>query len=73
MEPTAAAQLPPADGPSLTSPDELRELAGRALQDASSKWAALWEEGEKYVRANPGRSLLVALGAGVMLGLLLKD
>jgi ElaB/YqjD/DUF883 family membrane-anchored ribosome-binding protein len=48
--------------------EELRGAAESAKSQAKS-WQA---EGEAYVRANPTKAVLVALGAGLLVGLLLR-
>jgi len=51
---------------------EFRGAAETAWSDARSR-AKFWQsEGEAYVRENPTRAILVALGAGFLLGLLLR-
>ena len=48
------------------------EQAENAWSDARTK-AKYWQtEGEAYVRDNPGRAVLVALGVGFALGLLFR-
>ncbi len=56
----------------LPTAEELKELANRAAYDAKQKWEALWKEGRTFVKEHPGASLLAALGAGVIIGLLSK-
>jgi ElaB/YqjD/DUF883 family membrane-anchored ribosome-binding protein len=49
-----------------------RGQAENAWSDARTK-AKYWQtEGEAYVRGNPGRAVLVALGVGFVLGLLFR-
>ena len=51
---------------------ELRGAAGSAWSDASSQ-AKTWQaEGEAYIRDNPTKAIGIALGAGFVLGLLLR-
>jgi ElaB/YqjD/DUF883 family membrane-anchored ribosome-binding protein len=51
---------------------EFRGAAENAWSDARSK-AKFWQsEGEAYVRENPTGAILIALGAGFVLGLLLR-
>jgi ElaB/YqjD/DUF883 family membrane-anchored ribosome-binding protein len=55
--------------------DKAREYRGKAenaWSDARTK-AKYWQtEGEAYVRDNPARAVLVALGVGFVLGLLFR-
>ena len=55
--------------------DKAREYRGHAehaWSDARTK-AKYWQtEGEAYVRENPGRAILIALGVGFVLGLLFR-
>ena len=48
--------------------DELRGQAEAAWGDAKVKARTYQEDGEAYVRENPTRALLIAVGAGFMLG-----
>lgn len=51
---------------------EFRDTAGHTWDDARSK-AKTWQtEGEAYVRDHPAQAVLAALGAGFVLGLLLR-
>jgi ElaB/YqjD/DUF883 family membrane-anchored ribosome-binding protein len=51
---------------------EFRGAAETAWSDASSK-AKFWQsEGEAYIRENPTRAILMALGVGFLLGLFLR-
>ena len=51
---------------------ELRGAAESAWSDAGSQ-AKNWQaEGEAYVRDNPTKAILIALGVGVLLGLLFR-
>jgi ElaB/YqjD/DUF883 family membrane-anchored ribosome-binding protein len=51
---------------------ELRGAAGSAWSDASSQ-AKTWQaEAEAYIRDNPTKAVFIALGAGFVLGLLLR-
>jgi ElaB/YqjD/DUF883 family membrane-anchored ribosome-binding protein len=51
---------------------QYRGQAETAWSDARTK-AKYWQtEGEAYVRDNPGRAVLVALGVGFVLGLLFR-
>ncbi|MGI8602891.1 MAG: hypothetical protein ACR2OZ_07805 [Verrucomicrobiales bacterium] len=58
------ALLPLIPGVPALNEEQWRETLVR-LQD-------LRVEGEKFVRSNPGRSILYAMGAGFLLGLLLR-
>ena len=48
-----------------------KELRG-AVENAKSQAKSWQAEGEAYVRENPTKAVLVALGAGILLGLLLR-
>src|ERR1700741_3981266 len=51
---------------------EFRGAAETAWSDAQSR-AKFWQsEGEAYVRENPTKAILMALGAGFLLGLCLR-
>ncbi|MGA8655554.1 MAG: hypothetical protein WB586_05340 [Chthoniobacterales bacterium] len=51
---------------------ELRGAAESAWSDARSQ-AKTWQaEGEAYIRDNPTKAVFIALGAGFVLGLLLR-
>ena len=51
---------------------ELRNRAEHAYEDARKRARTLQEEGEAYVRENPLRGVLTALGVGFVLGLLFR-
>ncbi|MBV9391255.1 MAG: DUF883 domain-containing protein [Verrucomicrobia bacterium] len=52
--------------------EELRSAAQDAWSDAQER-AKNWQtDGEAYVRENPARAVLIALGAGFVLGLLFR-
>jgi len=51
---------------------ELRGAAESAWSGARSKTKSWHSEGEAYVRDNPTRAVLIALGFGLLLGLLLR-
>jgi ElaB/YqjD/DUF883 family membrane-anchored ribosome-binding protein len=48
------------------------EKAGGALDEAKKRVRTLREDGEDYVRTNPMKAVLAALGVGFMLGIILK-
>ncbi len=52
--------------------EEVKAQAGEAYVSARKQVRSLHEEGEEYVRANPRQSLLVALCAGFVVGLLIR-
>ena len=52
--------------------DELRGQAEAAWGDAKVKARTYHEDGEQYVRENPTRALLMAIGAGFVLGLIVR-
>lgn len=51
---------------------ELRGRAGDAYDQARKRARSWQEEGEQYVRENPLRGVLSALGIGFILGLLIR-
>ena len=51
---------------------ELRGAAQSAWSDAGTKAKSWQVEGEVYVRDNPTKAVLIALGVGLLLGLLLR-
>jgi ElaB/YqjD/DUF883 family membrane-anchored ribosome-binding protein len=51
---------------------ELRGVAESTWSDASSQVKSWQAEGEAYVRKNPTKAVLIALGVGLLLGLLLR-
>ena len=52
--------------------EELRGQAEAAWGDAKVRARTYQEDGEAYVRENPTRALLMAIGAGFVLGLIIK-
>jgi ElaB/YqjD/DUF883 family membrane-anchored ribosome-binding protein len=52
--------------------DELRGQAEAAWGDAKVKARTFQEDGEHYVRENPTRAILIGLGAGFLLGLIVR-
>lgn len=51
---------------------EIRERAESAYDTARTRARSWQEEGEQYVRENPLRGVLTALGVGFILGLLIR-
>jgi len=51
---------------------ELRGRAEHAYSDARVRALSLREEGELYVRENPTKAILTALGVGFLAGLILR-
>jgi ElaB/YqjD/DUF883 family membrane-anchored ribosome-binding protein len=51
---------------------ELKDAAESAWSDAGAKAKSWQVEGEVYVRDNPTKAVLIALGVGLLLGLLLR-
>ena len=51
---------------------ELRGVAQSAWSDTKSQAKSWQAEGEAYVRDNPTKAVLIALGVGVLLGLLFR-
>ena len=51
---------------------ELRGVAQSAWSDTKSQAKSWQAEGEAYVRDNPTKAILIALGVGVLLGLLFR-
>lgn len=52
--------------------EELREAAETGWEEAKVKLQDMLQEGEAYVRENPGKSVATALGVGFVLGLLFR-
>ncbi len=52
--------------------DDLREQAGESYEQARERAKTLHGDAEEYVRQKPRESLLVALAAGFVVGLLLR-
>lgn len=51
---------------------ELREKAGHAYEQYRGRAMTLREDGEQYVRENPTKAILYALGVGFVLGLIIR-
>ncbi|MFT4637859.1 MAG: ElaB/YqjD/DUF883 family membrane-anchored ribosome-binding protein [Verrucomicrobiales bacterium] len=52
--------------------EQLRQAAETGWEEAKVKAQDLLQEGEAYVRENPGKSVATALGVGFVLGLLFR-
>lgn len=53
--------------------NEIKDAAGRVLQDSNGKWKELGDHAVAYVKENPGKSVLAGLGAGFLIGLLFRE
>ena len=53
--------------------NDLKTTAEQALQDAKLKFDELLKDGQEYIKLNPGKSVLAALGLGFVLGMIFKD
>ena len=51
---------------------QLKEAAFEQLGSSREKFEELRLEGERYVRDNPGKSVLIALGLGFIIGRIIK-
>lgn len=51
---------------------EFRGAAETAWSDARSKAKTWQSEGESYIRENPSKAILIALGLGFLLGLMFR-
>jgi ElaB/YqjD/DUF883 family membrane-anchored ribosome-binding protein len=51
---------------------EASSAAERAWSSATSKGQDWFAEGEAYVRKNPAQAVLIALGVGIIVGILLR-
>ena len=52
--------------------DQARQTAEAVWSEAKSKTSDLQSEFEGYVREKPGQALLIALGVGIVIGLLMR-
>ena len=52
--------------------EQLRQAAETGWEEAKVKMQDFMQEGEAYVRENPGKSVATALGVGFVLGLLFR-
>jgi uncharacterized protein YjbJ (UPF0337 family) len=55
-----------------TAAEEVKAQAGVAYDQARRQAGGFWHEGEEYVRQNPRESLVTALFAGFIAGLLIR-
>ncbi len=72
LKAAATAKAQELRGIAETKAGELRERAESAYGDAKFKARTLREDGEHYVRENPLRAVLCAVGAGFFIGLLVR-
>ena len=68
----ASAKIEDLRGQATAKAEELRGQAEAAWGDAKVKARTYQEDGEAYVRENPTKAVLIAVGAGFILGSLLK-
>lgn len=47
--------------------NNITESVSEGAQSAQENWQRYYEDGEKYIRANPTKSALVAIGTGFLL------
>ena len=52
--------------------DDLRKNLNRTSKKLEKDYGYIWSDVRKYVRDNPGTSLAISLGAGLVLGFLLR-
>jgi ElaB/YqjD/DUF883 family membrane-anchored ribosome-binding protein len=65
-----------ADDLRAAAENKAREFRGKAEQfrgEATARVRTFQEDGEEYVRANPAKAVLCALGAGFLLGLMFRE
>ncbi len=72
LKATASAKADEYRAQASAKADELRGKAGEAWGDAKVRARTFQEDGEEYVRQNPTRAVLMGLGAGFILGLVLR-
>jgi ElaB/YqjD/DUF883 family membrane-anchored ribosome-binding protein len=73
-EPISANFPPHPDAAAAEDPlADFKNLAGDHLKEITEKWETLTKEADNFIRENPGKSVLAALGIGLVLGLILKD
>jgi ElaB/YqjD/DUF883 family membrane-anchored ribosome-binding protein len=51
---------------------QVRDYTERAIEQAREKLSQLREEGENYIRENPTKAIVGALGVGFVIGLLMR-
>ena len=68
----ANAKMDDLRGQASAKAEELRGQAEAAFEEAKVRARTYQEDGEAYVRENPTRAVLIAIGAGFVLGSLLK-
>jgi ElaB/YqjD/DUF883 family membrane-anchored ribosome-binding protein len=59
-------------GAAQSRAQELRDAAESTWSDASSEAKSWQAEGEAFVRDNPSKAVLIALGVGLLLGFMLR-
>jgi ElaB/YqjD/DUF883 family membrane-anchored ribosome-binding protein len=52
--------------------DDVRKNLKSTAKRLDKDYGYIWDDVRKYVRANPGTSLAISLGAGLFLGFLLR-
>ena len=72
LKATASAKADDLKAAASLKAEELRGQAEAAWGDAKVKARTFHEDGEDYVRENPTRAVLMGLGAGFVLGLILR-
>ena len=72
LKATASAKADEYRSAASAKAEELRGQAEAAWGDAKVRARTFQEDGEEYVRHNPTRAVLMGLGAGFILGLVLR-
>ena len=72
LKSTASAKADEYKAQASAKAEELRGKAEAAWGDAKGRARTFQEDGEDYVRQNPTRAVLLGLGAGFVLGLILR-
>ncbi|HYK42439.1 MAG TPA: hypothetical protein VE007_08620 [Thermoanaerobaculia bacterium] len=52
--------------------DDMRKNAKSTAKRLEKDYGYLWTDARKYIRENPGTSIAISLGAGLLLGFLLR-